>query len=119
MLAELLDTLAHAWINQRYEQSAKLHAPELTELGLRRVQPTEDGRGWQATFITPAAALIANDMAALLDEAHAENFVTFDFLPKLERQMRPVRVTVQWANGKNPGFLVAELKARIAELEGV
>ena len=119
MLAELLDTLAHAWINHRYEQSAKLHAPELAELGLRRVQPTEDGRGWEATFITPAAALIANAMADMLDEAQAENFVTFDFLPKLERQMRPVRVTVQWANGKNPGTLVAELKARIAELEGV
>ena len=58
-------------------------------------------------------------MADMLDEAQAENFVTFDFLPKLERQMRPLRVTVQWANGKNPGTLVAELKARIAELEGV
>ena len=119
MLANLLDTLAHAWINHRYEQSAKLHAPELTELSLRRVQPTADGRGWEATFITPAAALIANEMAAVLDNARAENYVTYDFLPRLDRDMRPVRVTIQWATGKNPGTIIVELKARIAELEGV
>ena len=119
MLANLLDHLAAAWQNRRYEQSAKRHAPELTELGLRRVQPTADGRGWEATFLTPTAAIICNEMAAVLDNARAENYVTYDFLPKLDRDARPVRVTIQWANGKNPGTLVTELKARIAELEGV
>jgi len=114
----LLTRAANWWINREYEASAKALAPELLELGLRRVQPTPDGTGWEATFITPAAALIANEMAAMLDAAAADNYLAFDFLPRLDREaVRPVRVTVQWAHGQNPAQMVTTLKARVAELE--
>ena len=113
----LLTRAANWWINREYEASAKALAPELLELGLRRVQPTPDGAGWEATFITPAAALIANEMAAMLDAAQAENYLTFDFLPRLDRGKKPVRVTVQWARGQNPAQMVTTLKARVADLE--
>ena len=112
---DLLTRIANWWINREYEASAKALAPELAELGLKRIDTVPGG--WEATLVTPAAAMIANEMAAMLEAGQAENYITFDFLPRLDRQAKPVRVTVQWARGQNPGQMVTELKARVAELE--
>ncbi len=115
MLLCVLDILASRWLDWRTEQNARRLAPEIAELGLKKI--TALPGGWEATFVTLAAAEIANDMAAMLDATHAENYVQFDMLPRLDRGRRPIRVTVQWAWGKSPAQRVAELEARIAELE--
>lgn len=121
-MSGLLTRAAYWWIERDYERHAKRLAPELAELGIRHMEATPTG--WEGTFVTPAAAEIANIMADMLNDADAENYLTFDFLPRLDRQVRPVRVTVQWANGLNPGLKAAalerqnaELRQRIAELE--
>jgi len=44
------------------------------------------------------------------------HYVTFD-MPRFDREIRPIRVTVQWERGKSLGKIVTELKARIVELE--
>jgi hypothetical protein len=114
MTLGIVDRLADLWLSWRAEQNVKRHAPQLAEFGIRRVETVPGG--WQGTFVTPAAALIADDMARMLDASKAENYLQFDFLPRLDREGRPVRVTVQWAHGKAPGQVVAELKDEISVL---
>ena len=88
--------------------------PAFEEMGLKKMSTTPGG--WEATFVTPAAVIIADEMAAMLDKANAENFVQFDFMPRLDRGKRPVRVTVQWAHGMSPAEKCAMLEERIKTL---
>lgn len=116
----ILDRLAYWWIDWRHERWVR-RTPEIKkavdDLGLRRFEIC-DGR-YETTFVTEAAAFIANEMAQLLTEAGAENYVEFDMLPKLERKLPPVRVTIQWANGESPAAQNERLRKEIAELKKV
>lgn len=62
----------------------------------------------------PLAAIIIESFAEMLDVKGAINFVTFElYSPRHGR----IEVTVRRANGKTPAVVMAELKAKIAELE--
>ncbi len=109
-MLELIDRLACRWLDWRTDHTIK-NDPALQEFGLKRMSVTPDG--WEMTFVTPAAVMIADEMAAMLDEANAENFVQFDFMPRLDRGKRPVRVTVRWAWGMSPAEKCAVLEAEL------
>jgi len=117
-MLRIIDRLALGWIDWRRDREIK-RSPMLCkvadEFGLRELRSIPGG--WEGTFITPAVVVIAEEMAAMLNKASAENHVVFDFLPRIDRGVRPVRVTVQWAHGKNPAQVNAELKKQVAELE--
>jgi len=112
-MLELIDRLACWWIDWRMDRAAS-NNPAYQELGIKRMEATPGG--WEATFVTPAAVLIADEMAAMLDKANAENFVQFDFVPRMDRGKRPVRVTVQWAHGMSPAQKCAMLEEKLERL---
>lgn len=112
-MLHFIDKLAGKWIDWRMRRTADVD-PEYKELGIRRVQVTEEGV-FEGTFITPAAAIIAEQMARMLNIADAENYVQFDFLPRLDRGLHMVRVTVSWASGELPAAKASRLEE---ELEG-
>ncbi len=114
MLA-LFDNLAARWLAWRTEQHIRRHAPQLAEFSLHKLAVTPDGNGYEGTWVTPAAAMIADVMATMLDGARAENYVQFDFMPRLDHGLRPVRVTVQWARGEAPATRAARLATELAD----
>ena len=50
----------------------------------------------------PGIAALVSEAGAFLDKYHAENYVQFDAMPRLDRGLKPIRVTIQWANGLSP-----------------
>lgn len=76
-----------------------------------------DETGMSATFIHENIAILANDAAAMLNAANADNYLQFDMVPRLDRGMRPIRVTVQWANGESPADQNARLRKEIEQLK--
>ena len=111
-MLEIIDRLACWWIDWRMDRDARSN-PAFEEVGLKKMSATPGG--WEATFITPAAVIIADEMAAMLDRANAENFVQFDFMPRLDRGKRPVRVTVQWVRGMSPAEKCAMLEEKLTQ----
>jgi hypothetical protein len=103
-MIEILDRLACWWIDWRMDRDAKSN-PAVREMGLKKIG-TFPG-GWEVTFVSPAVAMIADEMAAMLDKANAKNYISFDFIPRLDRGRQPVRVTVEWAHGESPATKAA------------
>jgi len=52
------------------------------------------------TAFAPGLALQAEEGAALLEANGAKNYVEFEMMPRLDRGLRPIRVTVRWSNGR-------------------
>ena len=113
-----VDRLANLWLQARYEWRCR-HVPEIREqieqFGMRSINAIPGG--WEAVYMTPAAAMIANEMAKMLDKAKAKNYLQFDFMPRLDRGMKAVRVTIQWADGESPAAKTARLEGRLKQLE--
>ena len=105
-MLSLIDKLAGKWLDWRTEKLAKCD-PELSEMHLHSVE-IKNG-GMEAAIISPAIAHLADMMSELLENNHAENFVSFELLPRLDRGKRPILVTVQWRNGKSPAQARDEL----------
>lgn len=124
MLQELLtfiDRMCGAWLDWRMTQLIA-HDLELSKFEFKKAEFTPDG--FTTTGISPMAAIIANEAAQMLNRVGAENFITFDMMPRLDRGLRPVRMTVQWADRLSPAAKAEKLtqelqtaQARIAELE--
>ena len=101
-----LDTLANWWLNWRTEKARKQTAE-----GLRLQRCEIDENGFVAEWISPDIAIFAAECARMLDKANAKNYVQFDVMPRISARKRPVRVTVQWAEGESP----AEQNARLRD----
>ena len=115
MILNLLDQLAGKWLEWRTERAIQTN-PLYLEFGLQKVEVSENGM-YEGTFVSPAAAILADEASKMLNAANAENYIQFDMMPRLDRGLRPIRVTVQWANGLAPAEKAARQEKRIAELE--
>ena len=113
-MLKLLDRLAGCWLDWRTDQAVKRFPPELLELNLHKVKAGENG--WQVVMSAPAVVVLADQAAALLNAEHAENYVQFDMMPRLDRGKPPIRITVQWASGEAPGTKAARLESELADL---
>jgi hypothetical protein len=61
-------------------------------------------------------ALFAETCGELLIAHEAENYVEFDIHPQLHRGLKPVRITIQWANKESPAKQNARLRDELAKL---
>ena len=59
----------------------------------------------------PGVYLLADEAATMLEANNAKNYVQFDMMPRADRHLLPIRVTVQWADGKSPAQRVLELES--------
>jgi hypothetical protein len=117
----LLDKLAGMYLDwrakqavQKYREEMGEEAPDPQEVELKRVELQEDGLKllWHA----PALVALAGEAAALLNAYDAENYVSFDMMPRPDHALRPIRVVVGWANGMSPATkaFLAEERAKVA-----
>lgn len=61
---------------------------------------------------------VANSFAQFLSETPgADNYVQFDFLSPAEFGLRPIRCTVQWADGEMPGEQNIRLRKEVEDLK--
>jgi len=121
MLLDFIDYVAERWLSRRSDgkiaRFAKEHPEfELEDENLERVEIGEDGL--ILNCVSPAIVVLAEEAAKMLDAAHAENYLQLDIIPRLARDMRAIRLTVQWAEGKSPCRIVDELKAELAAIRG-
>lgn len=106
-MLNLLDRLAGWWLDWRTDR-AIANNPELREAGFKRAEFDESGFHLIASF--PGISTLADQTASMLEANNALNYVQFDMLPRADRHLPPVRVTVQWATGKSPAQRVMELE---------
>lgn len=109
-LLSTIDRLAGRWLDWRMDRAARTK-PEFGEFGLKRLDATMDG--WEIVATYPAVAIIADEMAGFLNAYKADNYVQFDMMPRLDRGLRPVRVTVSWARGEMPSKKAARLEGEL------
>lgn len=121
MMLTLIDRLAGWWLDMRLDRATKVD-PELARLDIKKAVIEEDGLTVEG--VSPVVALFAEEAARMLDKAKAENYLQFDMLPRFDRGIKWIRITVAWANGKSPAQRVIEtekenavLRTRIAKLE--
>lgn len=100
----IIDALASKWLNWRRDQVLR-KSPEWAEIDRElKLHKLENHPGsMKAVLSHPMITVMAEEAAALLNEAHADNYVQFDLMPRLDRGKKPIRVTVQWASKLSPG----------------
>lgn len=109
-----LDLLAAWWLNWRTDRAAR-NNPMVQAMGIQKVQYDETGFHLIASF--PAVTALADEAAALLGANQAENYVQFDMMPRIDRGKRPIRVTVQWADGESPASKAARLEKELEAMK--
>ena len=110
-MLEMIDKLAGWWLDWRIGHAIAQH-PELHEFGLKKAEFDENGFHVVASF--PGVVVLADEAARMLNANGAENYVEFDMMPRLDRGMRPIRVTVQWADGMSPAQKAMMLERQVA-----
>lgn len=106
----IIDRLACWWINYRQDQELKNNS-ELSDLGIKRVD-IEDGV-FKVLLSHPSLYLLANEFASMLKEFGVENYISFDMMPRMDKGDRPVRVTLQYADGLSPAQKATKLEERL------
>ncbi len=117
---KLIDKLAAGWINWRMYRVASKDPDwkELTELHIKSIEVT-DTNGINILGTAPAVAYLADEAAELLTKNDAKNFIQFDMMPRIDRGLKPIRVTVQWASGLSPAEKCAGLERQINDYRAV
>ena len=110
-----LDEGAGRWLDWRMDRAVAAN-PELEQFKLRKAH-WENGR-WQTEGFSysPAVVILAEGCAQMLTAANATNYIEFEMLPRLDRGLRPVAVTVRWLNGELPSTKAARLEAELAKI---
>lgn len=125
---QLIDRAAGKWLDWRLDNH--IHSDdELAGMGFtkaelddeqvlfKKAEVTEDG--FQATYIAPSVAFLAHEAALMLDKSNARNYVQFDMMPRLDRGLRPIRVTVAWAHGVSPALRAAKMEMALRNAVGM
>lgn len=110
MKLDLIDKLAGWWLDWRTGRELAKDS-ELRQFNLKKYEETPDG--YNILAIAPAVAIIADQAAELLEVNNAKNYIQFDMQPRLDRGLRPIRITVQWAGGEMPAAKAARLEREL------
>lgn len=106
-MTNLIDNLASWWLRWRTTENFN-RLPADQRASFKSIESNE--RGTQILLTAPAVVILATEAAALLDSQNAKNYVEFDMMPSVARAMRPIRVTVAWANGEAPSAKAERLE---------
>lgn len=114
---ELLDKLACWWIDWRQDQNVKTMLKEEPEMAAEIHRLSADKNGFEIVMKSQGVFLLADQAAALLNSHNAQNYVEFDMMPRLDRGMRWIRVTVQWRDGESPAQKASRQEKEIEKLK--
>ena len=112
-----ISSLAGKWMDWRTDRALR-NMPEM-EFELKSFEEVRDEQGWSMQMVAnmQGIAMFADMVADILDAHDAENYVQFEVLPRLDRGLRPILVTLQWARGLSPSQKAVKLEKRVDELE--
>lgn len=99
------------WSNDRFFKEN----PELFELNQLHMEPGE----LSIKAFSPMVAVIAEEAAKMLEANNAKNYLEMEFIPRVARNLRSIRMTVRWSNGRMPGQEVARLKEEFGRLDSL
>lgn len=109
----ILDRMALAWLDWRRNRVATSREEYREALGQLKISAEiEDGR-MKVIAQHPLILDLADDASHLLDESGGENYVQFELIGTC---LRPVLVTVQWADGLSPGEKNERLQVEVKRL---
>jgi len=111
MILNLIDRLAGKWFDWRADMMAK---DDHEEARFRKVEVTQNGI--EMDIIHSGVATFADNFSELLDKNNIKNYLQFDIKPRPDRNIKPIRVTVQWAIGKSPAEINAILKNGLLDI---
>lgn len=111
----LIDRLAGWWLDMRMRSGTGKLNPELTEITFTKAVIEEDGLSVEG--ISPMIAVFAEEAAKMLDKRNAKNYLEINMFPRVDRQLRGIRLTVAWMAGKSPAQRVIDMEKRVIELE--
>lgn len=113
-MLHLIDKLACWWIDYRQGQNIKHIPPEYAQFDIQSIEANK--KAIEIVAIAPSIVIMADEATALLEAENAKNYFQFDMMPRLDRGLRPIRVTVQWAYGESPAAQNARLRDEVARL---
>lgn len=116
-MINILDHVAASWLNWRTVQSIK-NDPSFQGVELERANFEKEDDKIRMLMNHPSICYLAEEAASLLKELGAENYVEFNFSPNIDKALKPVRVTVQWAEGLSPAAKNVELDRKLSRLQG-
>lgn len=111
-MLSLIDKAAGKWLDWRMDREIRKSGYD-EGFGLKKVE-VKDGE-FQGTFVTPAVAIMAQEGAEMLEAANADNYVQFDMMPRLDRGLKPIRVTIQWAHGLAPAQKASKMESALRQ----
>ena len=111
-----LDRLAGWWMDWRTDRVIR-DMPEM-DFEIKRFKAIKQEQEWSAEMVVDmqAIATFADTVGRVLDAYNAENYLQFEMLPRLDRGIRPILVTLQWARGESPSAKATRLEQELAEL---
>lgn len=111
-----MDRIASKWLQWRTDSNIKQAIADgiMEDAQLKRFTAT--GKDVDILLMHPAVAAIAEQSVSFLNAHNAANYVQFDMMPRIDRGVRPVRITVQWANGMSPSEKATKVAAELARL---
>lgn len=111
-----LDRLAGWWMDWRTDRVIR-GMPQI-DFEIKQFKAIKKEQEWSIEMVADmqAIAVFADTVGRVLDVHNAENYVQFEMLPRLDRGIRPILVTLQWAHGKSPSQKVIELEQELADL---
>ena len=101
IILDWIDRLAARWLDARRTWKID-HTPSMKDwkVNIHSIEMLE--KSLNITYEFPGIAALVSEAGAFLDKEHAENYIQFDAMPPLDRGLKPIRVTIQWANGLSP-----------------
>ncbi len=112
-MLRLLDKLAGWYLDWRVHRAVS-NDPELKQFQLHKAEMTE--HGLEIVAHAPAVTILADQAAALLEANNARNYIQFDMMPRPDRGLRPIRITIQRADGMLPAEKAAKLADALRQL---
>lgn len=112
-----LDKLACWWIDWRQDQNVKTMLKEEPEMAAEIHKLSADEKGFETVMKSQAVFLLADQAAELLNTYNAKNYVEFDMMPRIDRGVRWIRVTVQWRDGESPAQKATRLEKELEKLK--
>jgi hypothetical protein len=113
VLLSLLDRLAGWWLNWRMTR-AIAGQPDLARFDLHHVEASA-GK-WEIEAFAPFVPVLAEQCARLMTELGAQNYVEFELLPRLDRGLRPIVMTIRYSNGEMPSVKAARFEAELQRI---
>ena len=110
-----IDILARKWLSWRTTRAIK--SDILLDAKFKQMHLDAEANEFTYEFASGYVGHIARELAEFLGKFSAGNYVEVDFVPPTGGKIRPVRVTVQYADGMSPAEKNKHLELIIKRLE--